>query len=199
MGPTSCVWVFVLKEFNVCIIFYSNVKILYYIQCVYMEELLCHHNLIFYMKYVSTISINFYMPKYMGTKEEVALVSLAFLYDHYVYIYIYIFNHLKMSRITLTFSWTRYVAILLPERCRVWDGSRALIHQADGCLTSRSRKVSKPRDCILKWSNHSDIWHASWQCYYRGAFQISVRLEKSEPESCGIETSRDLTIRRPSA
>ena len=117
----------------------------------------------------------------------------------YIYIYIYLFNHLKMSRITLTFSWTRYVAILLPERCRVWDGSRALIHQADGCLTSRSRKVSKPRDCILKWSNHSDIWHASWQCYYRGAFQISVRLEKSEPESCGIETSRDLTIRRPSA
>ena len=37
----------------------------------------------------------------------------------------------------------------------------------------------------------------SQQLNCRGACQISERLEKYKPESRGLETSRDLAVRRP--
>ena len=57
------------------------------------------------------------------------------------------------------------------------------------CLTVKALEVSKPRDWMLWYSYHSEIWQASRQHCCRRAW----RLEKSKPESCGFETSRDLT------
>ena len=49
--------------------------------------------------------------------------------------------------------------------------SRALIHEADGRLTARSRQVSKPRDSSLDFSNRSEIWQAHRQQRCRDARQ----------------------------
>ena len=57
----------------------------------------------------------------------------------------------------------------------------------------RSREVSKPRDLWLKLSDRSEIWQALRQHCCRGACQISKRYDKSNYQSRGFETSRDLT------
>ena len=57
-------------------------------------------------------------------------------------------------------------------------------------LTAKSREVSKPRNWMLWWLYHSDIWQASRQHCCQGACQISEWLEKSKPES---QQLRDFT------
>ena len=52
--------------------------------------------------------------------------------------------------------------------------SIAFIHKADGCLTTRCREVSKPRDSGLDFSNRSEIWQAPRQQRYRDVCQISL-------------------------
>ena len=63
-------------------------------------------------------------------------------------------------------------------------------------LILRSREVSKPRDRQFKSSYSCEIWQARRQQCCRGACQISQRSDYSKYKSRGIETSRDLTIRR---
>ena len=75
----------------------------------------------------------------------------------------------------------------------------ASIYLADGRRTARSRKVSKLRDRMLWISDRYEIWQAVQQRCCRGACQIPDRLEMSKPEFRVLETSRDLTVRRPSA
>ena len=60
------------------------------------------------------------------------------------------------------------------------------------CLTTRSREVSNPRDCVLNRSYRSVIWQASRQRCCRDACQISERSHNSKPISRGFEFSRDL-------
>ena len=60
----------------------------------------------------------------------------------------------------------------------------------------RCRDVSKPRDRQFKLSYRCEIWLARRQQCCRGACQISERSDYSKYKSRGIETSRDLTIRR---
>ena len=61
---------------------------------------------------------------------------------------------------------------------------RASIHQAVRCLTAKSREVSELQD---------------WMRCCRGACQISKRLERSQSEFRGFESSRDLVVRCLSA
>ena len=63
-------------------------------------------------------------------------------------------------------------------------------------LIVRSRKASKPRDFYLELYDHSEILQAPWQQCCRRACQISKRCDNSNYRSRGIDTSRDLTIRR---
>ena len=61
--------------------------------------------------------------------------------------------------------------------------------------TTRSRKFSNPRDCLLKYSYCFDIWRAARQHCCRAACQISERLDDSKHRSRAFEALRDLTIR----
>ena len=63
-------------------------------------------------------------------------------------------------------------------------------------LIVRSREVSKPQNQQFKLSYRCEIWQARRQQCCRGACQISERSDYSKYKSRGIETSRDLTIRR---
>ena len=63
-------------------------------------------------------------------------------------------------------------------------------------LIVRSRKVSKPRDLCLEFSDRSEIWQAPRQHCCRCACQISKRCDNLNYQSRGFETSRDLEIRR---
>ena len=63
-------------------------------------------------------------------------------------------------------------------------------------LNVRSREVSKPLDRQFKLSYRCEIWQALRQQCCRGACQISQRSDYTRYKSRGIETSRDLTIRR---
>ena len=64
-------------------------------------------------------------------------------------------------------------------------------------LSVRSRKVSKPRDLYLEWSDRSEIWQALRQRCCRCACQISNRYDNLKYKYRGFETLRDLTKRRP--
>ena len=78
--------------------------------------------------------------------------------------------------------WARYISIQ-----HFW----AFIHQADGRLTARSRKVSKARNSGLDFSNRSENWRAPRQlhcwvaCHIKKNHRISIA-------SRGFETSRDI-------
>ena len=67
---------------------------------------------------------------------------------------------------------------------------RASIHWADGRLTARSRKVSKPRDSGLDYPNRSEIWQAPRQQRCRDACQISERYTNFNIQYHGL---RDFT------
>ena len=54
-------------------------------------------------------------------------------------------------------------------------------------------------DAIFQLSYRSEIWQASPQPCCRRAHQMSERLEKSKPLSCGFESSRDSLVSRPTA
>ena len=73
------------------------------------------------------------------------------------------------------------------------------IHLADGRLTARSPEVSKPRDSCFGLSKRFEIWHAPLQQCCRDACQISERYDHHNTQSQGFDTSRYLTVRRPSA
>ena len=63
-------------------------------------------------------------------------------------------------------------------------------------LIVRSCKVSKPWDLYLELYDRSEIWQAPRERCCRRACQISKRCDNLNYWSRGIETSRDLTIRR---
>ena len=63
-------------------------------------------------------------------------------------------------------------------------------------LTVRSHKVSKARDLYLELYDRSEIWQARRQRCCRRACQIAKRCDNLAYRSRGIDTSRDLTIRR---
>ena len=62
------------------------------------------------------------------------------------------------------------------------------------CLNARSRKVSKPRDLFLEFSDRSEVWQAPRQQGWRWFCQTLKRFDKLYYYSRGFETSRDLTI-----
>ena len=62
------------------------------------------------------------------------------------------------------------------------------------CLIGGSRKVSKARDWVLKYSHCFEIWRATRQQCCREACQISEQLWNSNHRSRALETWRDLTI-----
>ena len=62
-------------------------------------------------------------------------------------------------------------------------------------LFVRSRKVSKPRDLYLEFSDRSEIWQALRQHGCRCACEISKRYDNLKYQSRGFETSQDLTKR----
>ena len=72
-------------------------------------------------------------------------------------------------------------------------------HWGGKCLTAKSHEVSTPRDEMLQWSYRSVIWPTSRKPYCRAPYQISERLKKSKPEFHGVETLRNLAVRRPPA
>ena len=59
-----------------------------------------------------------------------------------------------------------------------------------------SRKISKPRDFYLELFDRIEIWQAPRQHCCRRVCQISKRCYDLNYQSCGFETSRDLTTRR---
>ena len=63
-------------------------------------------------------------------------------------------------------------------------------------LIARSRKVSMPWDLYLEWYDHCGIWQAPRQQCCRRACQTSKQCDILHYQSRGLETSRDLTIRR---
>ena len=63
-------------------------------------------------------------------------------------------------------------------------------------LIVRSPEVLKPQDRQFKLSHWYEIWQARQQHCCRGACQISERPYNSEYKSRGLETLRNLTIRR---
>ena len=62
-------------------------------------------------------------------------------------------------------------------------------------LSVRFRKVSMLQDLYLELADRSEIWRALRQHCCRCACQISKRYANLKYQSCGFETSRDLTIR----
>ena len=80
--------------------------------------------------------------------------------------------------------------------CRWMQTTRVPFQYPIRRLIVRSRKVSKARDLVLKWSYRFEIWHEPRQQCCRGACQISERSDNFEYKSRGFETLRDLTIRR---
>ena len=65
--------------------------------------------------------------------------------------------------------------------------SRAFIHWADARLTE-SRKVSKPRDSSLDFSNRFEIWQAPRQQRCRDACQILQRYDDYNIQYRSFET-----------
>ena len=63
-------------------------------------------------------------------------------------------------------------------------------------LIVRSRKDSKARDRVLKYSYRFAIWQAYWQQCHRAACQISERSDNSKSKYRGFATLRYLMIRR---
>ena len=64
---------------------------------------------------------------------------------------------------------------------------------------ARSREVSKPRNSFLNFSNRSEIWQAHRQQCCQAVRHISKRYEHCNIRYRGFVTSRDLSVRRPSA
>ena len=62
------------------------------------------------------------------------------------------------------------------------------------CLIARSRKVSKPRDWIWKYTYRLEIWQATRQQCCRDASNISQRLGNGEPISLTFKISRILLV-----
>ena len=81
------------------------------------------------------------------------------------------------------------------------DGIWASIHQADGRLTVRSRKVAKPRGLALDFSIalKFDRHLGSSAAEMPVKFQISERYDHYNIQSRGFETSRDWAVRRLTA
>ena len=78
------------------------------------------------------------------------------------------------------------------HHCECWTPFQYPIRR----LTVRSRKVSKSRDLYLELSDRCEIWQAPRQQGCRSACQISKRCDNLNYQSRGLDTSRDLTIRR---
>ena len=71
---------------------------------------------------------------------------------------------------------------------------RASYQQADGRLTARSLKVSRPRDSSLELSNRSNVWQDHKQQRRRDACQISERYDYCNIQSRGFATSRNFVL-----
>ena len=63
------------------------------------------------------------------------------------------------------------------------------------CLIVRSHKVSKPWDLYLELYDRFEIWQAPWQQCCQCAYQITKQCGDMNYQSCGSETSWNLTIR----
>ena len=71
-----------------------------------------------------------------------------------------------------------------------WDPFQYLIRR----LIVWSREVSKPGELYLELFDHSEIWQVQHRCPF--ACQISKRWDNLNYQSCDLDSSRDLTIRR---
>ena len=60
-------------------------------------------------------------------------------------------------------------------------------------LIVRSCKISKPKDLYLELNDRSEIWQAPRQQACKCACLISKRCDDFDYQSCGFETSRDVT------
>ena len=79
-----------------------------------------------------------------------------------------------------------------PAILRIWKEA----HSVSGWTFYH--KISKPRDWLLQLSHRSGIWQAFRQRSCQCVCQISKRLQKFKSKSRGLDTSRDLAVKRPS-
>ena len=95
-----------------------------------------------------------------------------------------------------------------PVILRIWQEAHSTyngsyrtvsIHWADGRLTARSRKISKPRDSSLDFSNRFESWQVLRQQGCRDACQILQRYDHYNIQARGFETSSDLAVKRLTA
>ena len=92
--------------------------------------------------------------------------------------------------ITLFFLWQKH------EVTRVWTRQHwASVHQADGCLATRPREDSKPRDSDLDFFNRSAILLEPRPQPCQDACQISERHDHYNIQTHGFEPSRHLPVR----
>ena len=71
-----------------------------------------------------------------------------------------------------------------------------LVTKRDGRLAARSEEASMSRDSGLNISNRHEIWQAHRQQRCRAACQNSEKYNNYNTQTRGIETSRDLAVRR---
>ena len=68
-----------------------------------------------------------------------------------------------------------------------WHNSKTSI------LTTKSREVSTPQDCVLAFLLHSQIWQALWNLCYLGTCQISQLSNHIKLVFCCFKTLWDFT------
>ena len=90
--------------------------------------------------------------------------------------------------ITQTMQYKGCMANILPI-------ARVSIYRADGCLTAKSREVSKPRYSDLNFSSRCEIWQTLWQHCCQDACQISEWYNHYNTQSPNFEASQDLAVR----
>ena len=91
-------------------------------------------------------------------------------------------DEVQLDRNLWCLTKTEYLSCAFQDRAR----------SRDGCLTVRSREVSKPRDWMLYRLYHSKIWQTSLVSAATEESVISERSRKSKPESRGFETSHEI-------
>ena len=87
---------------------------------------------------------------------------------------------------------------LCDHKCSITQGLYLGLYSLNG-KTARSHEVSKPRDSGLDFSNRPDIGQAPRLYCCRDACLMSVRYDQYNIQSRVLETSRDPTVRPPSA